>query len=377
MTEAFFEKGRAWIELNMDNLRHNVESLCALLPNGCELMPAVKADAYGHGAVLIAQELNKLGVQAFCVATVDEAVELRHRGIQGEILILGYTHPRQFDFLIRYGLTQTVVDFEYAKLLSDCGKPVRVHIAVDTGMHRLGERCEDFDRILSMFRMKNLNVTGIFTHLCVGDSGKAEDKAFTAKQAASFRRLIDQVHQWGYAPKAHSLSSYGLLNYPEYGGAYARIGIALYGVLSNQEDLERCPLNLLPVLSVKARVVLIKDLFAGEGAGYGLEYVAEHDRKIAVVSIGYADGIPRSLSCGHGKVLINGGEAPIIGRICMDQMIVDVTDVANVSSGDTAVIIGKSGDREITAYDLAKEAGTITNELLSRLGSRLVRTDKV
>ena len=376
MTETALEKSRAWIELDMDNLKHNVAALRALLPPGCELMPAVKANAYGHGAVPIGKELNRLGVHAFCVATVGEGVELRRQGIQGEILVLGYTHPRQFELLSCYDLTQTAVDFEHAQELNRFGQLLRVHIAVDTGMRRIGERCENFDRICAMFRMEHLVVTGIFTHLCAADSQRAEDRAFTARQAASFRRLLQRLERRGYHPKAHILNSSGLLHHPEYGGAYARVGIALYGVLSGRAELESCPAELRPVLSIRARVALTKRLHPGEGAGYGLAYVADRERAIAVLTIGYADGIPRSLSCGRGKVLIHGQEAPIVGRICMDQMLVDVTDIPQVKSGDEAVVLGQSGAGEITAYDLAEAAGTITNELLSCLGGRLERVIK-
>ena len=210
--------------------------------------------------------------------------------------------------------------------------------------------------------------------MCVAYEKTVEKKAFTLRQAEAFQRVICNLNDRGLnCGKTHLLSSYGLLRYPELAGDYARVGIALYGVLSNRRDLDDCPIALRPVLSLKARIALTKDLHTGEGAGYGLEYVAESDRKIAVLSIGYADGIPRALSCNHGKVLINGYEAPIIGRICMDQMIVDITDLPDVKSSDIAVIIGKSGQYEITAYDLAEASGTITNELLSRLGSRLNR----
>ena len=173
--------------------------------------------------------------------------------------------------------------------------------------------------------------------------------------------------------KIHLLSSDGLLQYPELAGDYARVGIALYGVLSQGADMESCRIDLRPVLSVKARVALVKDLYAGETAGYGLGYIAESNRKIAVLSIGYADGIPRDLSCGKGRVLIAGSEAPIIGLICMDQLLVDVTDIPDAAAGDTAVLIGTSGSRQITACDLAEQTGTITNEILSRLGNRLNR----
>lgn len=171
----------------------------------------------------------------------------------------------------------------------------------------------------------------------------------------------------------HLLVSNGLFKYLELGGDYARIGIALYSVLSNRSDLENRPLHLKPVLSIKAQISLTKNLHAGEAVGYGLQYKAKEEQKIAVLSIGYADGIPRALSCCHGQVLINDQEAPIIGRICMDQMLVDVTGISDVRAGDMTILIGKSGNHEISAYDLADASGTITNEILSRLGSRLSR----
>ena len=197
---------------------------------------------------------------------------------------------------------------------------------------------------------------------------------FTEAQGKAFYQVISVLKEQGYScPKVHLLASYGLINYPELSGDYARIGIALYGVLSNRSDIQKCKIPLLPVLSIKVRIAAIKDLLCGEGVGYGLSYTATENRKIAILPIGYADGIPRALSCGNGNVLINGSIAPIIGRICMDQTIIDVTDIPTVKEGDIAIIIGKSGNAEITAYDIAEQTGTITNEILSRLGSRLDR----
>lgn len=368
-----YEQGRAWIESNKNNLKHNIEVLRSLLPAGCVLMPAIKANAYGHGVVPMAKELNKMGVQAFCVASVAEAVQLRENGVVGEILILGYTHPSDFPLLIQYNLTQAVLDYEYAEMLDAFGSEIKAHIAVDTGMHRVGVPAENLDAILSMLKMKHLWVTGIYTHLCADDSQDEKDVAFTKKQAASFASIKEQVLAAGYALKTHILGSYGLLNYPELGGDYVRIGIALYGVLSNRGDLAFCPVELRPVLSVKARVMTIRTIQPGEHVGYGLAYTAESERKIAALSIGYADGLPRALSCGRGRVLIHGQEAPIVGRICMDQTMVDVTGIENVKCGDIAVIIGKSDNLEITAYELAEQSDTITNEILSRMGNRLNR----
>ena len=369
-----FQRGRAWIELDRTALRHNVKVLRALLPNGCELMPAVKTNAYGHGAVLISRELNRLGVNAFCVATVREGFELRKNSITGTILVLGYTHPKDFSLLRRYHLTQTVLDFSYAKVLDRYGKKILVHVKIDTGMHRLGERSEKIEEISKIFECRNLNIEGIFTHLCVADETSSESIAFTHAQAKAFYDVVAELHQRGFAcPKKHIVSSDGLLYYPELAENYARVGIVLYGVLSTRADMERCVISLEPVLTIKARIALVKDLFQGEAAGYGLQFVAPQNIKIAVVAIGYGDGIPRSLSCGVGSVLVHGIKAPIIGRICMDQMLVDISNIPNVNVGDVAVIIGQSGDEKITACDIAEQAGTITNEVLSRLGQRLER----
>lgn len=364
--------GRAWKELNMDNLRHNCEVLCRLLPENCRLMPALKANAYGHGAVEVARELNAMGLSAFCVATLHEGVELRKNGIKGEILILGYTYPNEFYILRKHRLTQTVLDNEYAQALNGFGHKIHVHMGIDTGMHRLGERCENIDNIIEMFKYKNLVIDGMFTHLCVSDSRENPFVEYTNAQILLFYSVVNSIKEEGFkCPKLHIQSSYGVLNYPSLKCDYARVGIALYGMLSTQEDTENCGVELRPVLSVKARVSVVKNLSAGEFAGYGMDFAAPQDMKIAVLSIGYADGIPRSLSCGKGSVLIAGKRAPIIGRICMDQMSVDVTDIPFVKQNDIAVIIGRSGNELITAGDIAKQAGTISNEILSRLGGRL------
>lgn len=372
--KQFYFKNRAWIEINYESLYHNVNILRSLLPAGCELMPAVKANAYGHGAVLVSKALNNMGIKAFCVASVSEGIELRHNGIKGNILVLGYTHKEDFSLLRKYHLIQTVVDYEYAKVLNNYGKKLRVHLKIDTGMHRLGERCEQFENVCRIFELKNLVIEGIYTHLCADESVNPSDKAFTLAQAQAFGDIISKLNALGLAcPKVHILSSYGLINYPELAGDYARVGIALYGVLSTRPNLKDQEPKLTPILSVKARIAVVKDLLQGESAGYGLQYIASHDTKTAVIAIGYADGLPRALSCGRGNVLINGQIAPIIGNICMDQTIVDITGIPDVKAGDIAVIIGQSGEQEITAYDLAEQTETITNEVLSRLGARLER----
>ena len=367
---------RAWIELNLDALRHNVALLRKCVPDGCRLMPAVKANAYGHGAIPIARELNRLGIDCFCVACAAEGIELRKAGITGEILILGYTHPTEFPLLRRYRLTQTVTDYTYAEKIQQSGIRLHVHIAVDTGMHRLGIRCEDVEHIAAVYQMKNLLVDGIFTHLSACDSATPDCRAFTESQILAFRQVVKALSREGISCKGiHLLSSYGMVNYPAAAESYVRPGIALYGLFSTENDTrnlhESYPLE--PVLSLKARVASVRSLYAGESAGYGLAFTADHDMQIAVLSIGYADGLPRELSCGNGSVLIGGQRAPIVGRICMDQTLIDVSQLSDVKQGDTAVLIGVSGSEQITAGELAGKCHTIANELLSRLGSRLER----
>lgn len=364
--------GRAWIQLDQDALAHNVSALRSLLPPGCQLMPAVKANAYGHGALPIARALAAQGISAFCVACLEEGIQLRKGGIRGEILILGYTPPSQVPLLRRYKLTQTAVDFSHAVQLSQAGKSLPVHLAVDTGMHRLGEPCHHLEEIVQIFTMKHLRVEGIFTHLCTADSPSPADRAYVQRQVQAFQQLLEELKNRGIPlPKVHLQASHGLLNYPHISGDYARVGIALYGLLSTQQDWNAAAPPLRPVLSLHARVAAVKSLPAGAGAGYGLAFVAQRPTQVAVLTIGYGDGLPHSLT--GGEVLLGGRRAPIIGRICMDQTLVDVTDLPAVQPGDEAILIGSAGQETITAYDLARQTDTITNEILSQLGTRLER----
>lgn len=369
-----FPTGRAWIELDRSALEHNTACLRSLLPAGCRLMPAVKANAYGHGAVLIARELNALGVDAFCVASAAEGIELREGGIQGSILVLGWTHPRDLPLLEQYRLTQTVVDFAYAQALEKYGEPLEVQVKIDTGMHRLGERWEHLETLEKIFSIPNLRVTGAYTHLCTSDMDTPAGRAFTLAQGRAFYETAARLRSRGCVlPKLHLLASGSLLRCPELGGDYARTGIALYGTLGTCEELKKYGKNLRPVLSLKARIALVRTLLPGEGAGYGLRFQAQRRTRLAAAAIGYGDGLPGALGCGVGAALVNGVPAPIAGRICMDQVLLDVTDVPQVRPGDTAVFIGRDGGREITAAQAAEQAGVLTNELLTRLGPRLER----
>lgn len=363
---------RAWLTLDRAALAHNVAALRALLPPGCRLMPVLKANAYGHGALPVARELARLEVDAFCVACLDEGIQLRKGGIRGEILLLGPTQPQHFSLLRRYRLTQTVVDLSYAQQLAAFGKPLSVHLAVDTGMHRLGIPAARLEDLLAVFTLPHLQVTGIYSHLCTADSTDPAGWGYAQRQREIFRQVLEELRNRGITlPKVHLLASHGLLNCPEAGGDWARVGIALYGLLSSPDDRNEAAPDLRPVLSLQARVALVRDLPQGAVAGYGLAFTARRPTKLAVLTIGYADGLPRSLTGGH--VLLHGRLAPIVGRICMDQTLVDVTDLPMVEAGDIATLIGTDGGQTISALDLARQSSTISNEILSRLGSRLER----
>lgn len=367
-------RSRAWIELDLEALAHNVTVLRRPLPPGCRLMPVLKANAYGHGALPIARALNRLGLDHFCVATAEEGVELRRGGVRGHILVLGWTHPDDFPLLRRFRLAQTVVDRDYALRLARWGRPLAVHIKIDTGMRRLGLPAGDPAAVLEVMGRKNLRVEGLFTHLCADDSDSPAARDMTARQLTAFQNLQTALRQKNIPlPPVHILSSYGLCRHPWVGGGFARVGIALYGMLSRREDDRFLPEPLKPVLSLRARVASLHWLRPGETAGYGPSFTAFRPTLAAALTIGYADGLDRRLSDGAGEVLLGGRRCPILGRVCMDQVLVDATEVRRVSPGDEAVLIGHAGGETITAGDLAAQCGTITNEILSRLGPRLPR----
>lgn len=370
MREACSE--RAWLEIDLRNLKHNAAQLRAMLPQNCRLMAVVKADAYGHGLLPVAKSLQNAGVDDFAVATVGEAIQLRQGGIRGVILILGYTDPSRARDLQRYGLTQTLISRDYAETLNRQEVDLHAHIKIDTGMHRLGMDAEDTQAVKACFVLEHLHIDGLFTHFCVSDSADSEDVQFTEGQIKRFRNLLDSLTASGVPlPKIHMQSSYGLLNYPELACDYVRVGIALYGAASTPDDKTKCRPELRPVLSLRSKIVMVRSVKKGESVGYGRAFIAQRDSRIAVIPVGYADGIPRSLSCGKGWVLVAGYPAPMVGRICMDQLCVDVTDIPGIKEGMTVTLIGRDGASEITAAALADAAGTIANELLSRLGQRL------
>lgn len=375
INKAPLETSRAWCEIDLPNLRSNVQALEQILPERCTFMAAVKANAYGHGAVEVAKELNRAGIRDFAVASLEEAISLRQNGVKGDILILGYTYPLNVQKLVYYNLIQTVVDREYAETLDSSGLPVRVHVKIDTGMHRLGVSYDDLEGLKVIYGSKNLKIEGTYSHLSVSDSLEEDDVEFSREQIRRFYQVIAEMKEWGVNPgKIHIQSSYGVLNFPELQFDYARIGIALYGVLSGLHEQTRIPSFFLkPVFTLRSRISTVRDLQEGETVGYGRSFKTESMRRIAVVSIGYADGIPRNFSNGVGQAMVRGKKVPVVGRVCMDQLMIDVTDIEDVTAGEIVTFIGQEGKNQITAEEVAEAGGTITNEFLSRIGCRVNR----
>lgn len=370
-TPKFFK--RAWVEIDLDALAHNVHDIKSKIHSGCEIMAVIKANAYGHGAGKVAERLVREGVSTFAVATLAEGVEVRKHAPESNILVLGCTHPDDAEYLVKYRLSQLVVDAAHAKALDETGHKLNVHVAIDTGMHRLGTPPSDFSDIEGIYNSKNLTVEGIGTHLASADSLTEGDVEFTKAQMDSFFAVVQKLKEKGYCVgKLHAQSSHAIFNHPEIKCDYVRPGIMLYGAHSQDGDT-KVSTDLRPVLSLKALIAQVKRIDKGESVSYGRLYTTENPIMLATVSIGYADGIPRHLTQSGGMCIVNGCKVPIIGRVCMDLLMLDVTDAGEVKAGDIATFIGKVGDVEIRCEELAACVGTITNEILCRLGTRLPR----
>lgn len=370
MEEELAKQDRAWIEINLDNLENNVEQIKSIIPKNCKIMAIVKANAYGHGIIEISKKLNEIGIQDFAVATLSEGIILRENNIKGNILILGYTDIKDINSVIKYDLTQTIVDYEYAKRIEEMklNNKLKAHIKINTGMNRIGESYKNIDNLIKIYQMKNLYILGTYSHFSVADSLEKEDVEFTNSQINNFFTLIDKIKSLGYdTGKIHIQASYGILNYPNLNCDFVRPGIIMYGVYNNTET--KTKINIKPVLSLKARITSVKEIEQGETVSYGRTFKANENKKIATVSIGYGDGYPRNLGNKNVKVLVNGEYAEVIGRICMDQLIIDVSNIKEIKTGDIVTLIGK----EIPVEDIARKADTNTNEILCRLGDRLGR----
>lgn len=364
---------RAWAEIDLDALRYNAKVLQAFLPAGCLLMPVLKANAYGHGLALTGRALSRAGVRAFAVATLEEGVALRKAGVRGEILILGYTPAACAFRLWFWQLSQTVADAAHARALSAAGLPLKVHIALDTGMHRLGLPAvtpQEQAALQEIFLLPGLKICGVYSHLCTVEGSSCAEKAFVKNQTDAFFAAVNRLRAAGLDPgRVHLQASYGILQLPPLPCGYARAGVALFGAV--RKDV-RTPLPLRPVLSLRARVACVRRVAAGDSAGYGLDFTARRETLLATVSIGFVDGVPRAMPEHGASLLLHGRRAPVVGRVCMDQLLLDVTGIPNVQPGDAATLIGRDGGEEITALELAR-CGSTVPELLGRLGARLPR----
>lgn len=366
-----------WIEVSRRALRNNVAQLRRLAP-AVPLMAVVKANAYGHGAVGAALILQEAGVQAFAVACLSEALELRSGGVTLPILVLGYTPGHQARAAAAARVTLTVFDGQTATELSaaidGAAAPLRVHLKVNTGMNRLGVRIEAAAALLQELRhLPQLRVEGVFTHFATSDE---EDKRYSELQFARFRGLLQELVAQGLRPPvAHAANSAALLTMPHTHLDMVRSGIALYGL---DPDMDECclPPEFVPALTWKAVVTHLADLEAGEPISYGREYVAAGPMRVAVIPVGYADGFPRKPHT-WGSVLLRGCAAPIVGRVCMDQTVIDVTQIEAATGplrqGEEVVLIGRQGDAAISAEEASARIGTNNYDVVSRILPRVPR----
>ena len=340
-------------------------------------MAVIKADAYGHGDVQVARMLSECGISMFAVSNIDEAVVLRKSGIRGEILILGYTSPYYSKTIVENELTQALVSEEYAEALRKTGLPIKCQFAIDTGMNRIGLDGDNPVLCETIIRKYYgcLCVNGMFTHLCVADDFNASSRRFTYNQIEKFKSLVDKITDLDL-PFVHCCNSAGGLYYLddtplfERIGNIVRLGIMLYGLRPDAGCI--LPQGIAPALTWKSAISMVKEVHVGETIGYGCSFTVTKESRIATVTTGYADGLNRNLS-DRGFVLINGQKAPIVGKICMDQTLVDVTEIPNVKMGDKVTILGKSGDLEYTADDMAIDTGTIGYEVVCDINKRVQR----
>ena len=378
MEKAMLENcQRVYAAVDLDAVRYNMEQMHKHLSPGTKMMGVIKTDGYGHGAVPIGRELEALSdVSGYAVATAEEAFTLREAGLKKPILILGYTFPYSYEELIRRGIRPAVFRMDSVEALADCarriGQEAHVHIKVDTGMSRVGIMPDEDGLFFveQLIHTEGIAVEGIFTHFARADE---TDKGPAREQLSRFLDFVEQIEKrLGYAiPVKHCSNSAGILELPEANLNMVRAGITIYGLWPS-EEVSREVISLRPVLSLKSHVVYIKEVGAGVPVSYGGTYVTERKTLIATIPVGYGDGYPRSLS-GKGYVLIRGKRAPILGRVCMDQFMVDVSQIPGVSQGDEVTLIGKDKEEEITMEQLGALSGRFNYELACNLGERIPR----
>lgn len=363
-----------WSEINVNALAHNIRQLRNITSPQAELMAVVKANAYGHGAEQVSRIALASGATQLGVARVSEGLELREAGIDAPLLVLGFTVPDEYSLLLENNLIQTVYNMEIARGLSAtasrANKKALVHIKVDTGMGRLGFLPDGSGMrdILNIAKLPHLELAGIFTHFATADS---RDKSYARQQWQKFTGFIAQLARAGIEfPCRHAANSAAILDMPETHLDMVRAGIAVYGIWPSSEVANR-HIDLQPVMAVKSRIAHIKQVPAGFRVSYGATYATSAPTVIATIPVGYADGYSRLLSS-RGEVLIHGRRTPVIGRICMDQFMVDVGNIPNAEPGDEVVLLGRQGSEEIAADDIAEKIGTISYEVLCAINCRRV-----
>jgi len=368
----------AWVEVNLSHLSHNIQQIIGLLKKDQEVVGIIKADAYGHGAIRVAQTLKENGVEFFGVATLREAIDLRDGGIEDRIMILGLTQSKDWNVVLNYNLISVLCDLDNAKVLSEraieIGKKAGVFIAIDTGMGRIGylveedeDRAMGISEISEIMELPGIEIKGLFSHMSSAD---AKDKGFSRKQESIFLSFEEACGEAGISFPIRTLAnSASTMEIPSIHYDMVRPGIILYGCYPS-EEVDTSIIDLKPVMSVKANIIQLKEVGPGFSVGYGRKFVTTRQSKIATLPLGYADGLPRPYSP-VGKVIVRGEFAPIAGNICMDQCMIDVTDIPHVALGDEVVLMGSQGGKSITAQDIGNATGTINYEIVCAFGQRL------
>ncbi len=361
-------------DINLTAIRKNIITMKNKIPNDKKLLAVIKANAYGHGAIEVANALDDLA-DYYGVAFIDEALELRKARIHKPILILGHTDDSLFETIIDYDITQTIYSVRQAKILSDIalnkGKRAKVHIKIDTGMNRIGFACqkEYVEDIVSISRMPGIELEGIYTHYYLAD---IKDKHYANMQLEKYGQMVDWLEEQGVTFSIRHISnSAGIMEMPNDTYDMVRAGIAMYGLYPSDEmDKESCV--LYPAMELKSHITHVKTIHAGETVGYGATYEADDEKRIATVEVGYADGYPRALS-NQGRMLVHGQYVPIVGRVCMDQTMVDVTDITDVNVGDEVVLVGKQGVNHIPVEELADATMRFNYEFVCDVNRRVPR----
>lgn len=372
---------RTWAEISLNAIEHNYNVIRNKVSDDTKVCCVIKADGYGHGAVELSQIYEKLGADFFAVSNIDEGIEIRKSGSKLPIVILGYTPVSEAENLAEYDISQAVFSLEYAKELSEkCVEEdciCKMHIKVDSGMSRIGFMCQEFPRdeysieeICEACCLPNLEVEGLFTHFCVSDED-AEGREFTNKQYENFIHVRDSLKKRGVdISVVHCSNSGAIEDYPETCCDMVRAGIILYGLAPSSKLADR--LDLVPAMTLKTVVAFVKEVQKGATISYGRTFTADRKMKIATVPIGYADGFIRQ-NAKDGYMMVNGKKAKIVGRICMDQTMLDVTDIEDVKTGDEVVVFGTGENGEPTADSLAENTGTINYETVCLVGKRVPR----